>query len=131
MIITSEVFPTEKFSGTINYISPQGDENHNYLVQLLISNHASKLKAGQYVQVHFQNDEYKKALQIPQNALVDGFKNPYVFVVNGDKVSEQKLVLGKESGDYVEVISGLTKGEQVVVNGQINLVDGSLIQVIK
>ena len=131
LIITSEVFPTEKFSGTINYISPQGDENHNYLVQLLISNHASKLKAGQYVQVHFQNDEYKKALQIPQNALVDGFKNPYVFVVNGDKVSEQKLVLGKESGDYVEVISGLTKGEQVVVNGQINLVDGSLIQVIK
>jgi RND family efflux transporter MFP subunit len=129
--ITAEAFPTEKFEGIVNYISPQGDDNHNYLVQLLVTNRNSHLKAGQYVTANFNINSGYRVLQIPQSALADGFKNPYVYLVQGGKAVEKKIVLGRELGDNVEVLSGLNEGDQVVVNGQINLVNNSTIKVIK
>jgi RND family efflux transporter MFP subunit len=129
--IIAEVFPAEKIEGVVNYISPQGDDNHNYLVQLLVTNHNSHLKAGQYVTAKFITNVGSRALQIPQTALVDGFKNPYVYLVQGSKAVEKKIVLGRELGDNVEVLSGLKEGDQVVVNGQINLVNNSSVKVIK
>jgi multidrug efflux pump subunit AcrA (membrane-fusion protein) len=38
---------------------------------------------------------------------------------------------GRVLGDKVEILDGLNEGDQVVVSGQINLADGSKVQVIK
>lgn len=127
--ITSQEFSDQEFDGVITYISPQGDENHNYQVQVQVANQDTRLKAGQYVLIHFESDQPQSTLQIPVNALVEGFKRPYVYLVKDNRVTEQKITLGRESGDQVEVLSGLTEHQQIVVSGQINLVNGSRIRV--
>ena len=58
-------------------------------------------------------------------------KNPYVYVINGNRATAKKLVLGREIGENVEVLDGLTDGEEVISSGQINLAEGSLIAVVK
>jgi RND family efflux transporter MFP subunit len=132
-IITSDVYSGEHFTGMVNYISPKGDDNHNYKVQLAINNTGSlQLKAGLYVNVQFTLTATNQSLlMINKNALAEGVKNPLVFVFKSGVVQKRKLVTGMEQGDYVEVKSGLSVGELVVTSGQINLSEGSKAQIIQ
>ncbi|HQV77753.1 MAG TPA: efflux RND transporter periplasmic adaptor subunit [Chitinophagales bacterium] len=126
--VTSDIFPDKITKGIIKYIAPKGDENHNYKVEVHIPN--SGYKAGTYVQVKFSFKKPADALQIPKMALVEGVKNPYVYVVNGNSIAIRKIVLGEEVGQNIIVRSGLTPGDKVVTTGQINLTEKSKIQII-
>lgn len=131
-VITSEVYPGEHFTGMVTYISPKGDDNHNYTVQLAINNtEIMQLKGGLYVNVQFSASNKQSLLMINKNALTDGVKNPAVFVFKNGVVKKIKLVTGSEHGDYIEVKNGLSVGELVVTSGQINLSDGSKAQIIQ
>jgi RND family efflux transporter MFP subunit len=70
--ITSDVYPDKITKGIIKYISPKGDENHNYRVEIEIPNNG--YKAGTYVSVKFNFKKPAEALQIPKIALVEGVK---------------------------------------------------------
>jgi RND family efflux transporter MFP subunit len=125
--ITADVLPGKTFTGKVSFISPVGDENHNYRVELAVNNKAAELKAGTYIKVAFDLGNDFTALQIPKVALVEGTKNPYVYVVNGGQAFVRKITVGRELGENIEVLSGLKEGDEVVTSGQINLKDGSLI----
>ncbi len=128
--LTTSVFPDRVFNGRISYIAPQGDEQHNYPVEITIQN-GNTLKAGTFVNVDFSQKSNQRALQIPRSALVESVKNPYVYVVEGQVVKQRKIQVGRELGDTIEVLSGLNAGEKVVTTGQINLSEGSAVQVTK
>ena len=123
------VLPGKTFTGKVSFISPVGDENHNYRVELNVNNNAATLKAGTYINITFKLGENFSALQIPKIALVEGTKNPYVYLVDGDKATARKITLGREIGENIEVLSGLKEGDQVVSIGQINLSEGTKIDV--
>lgn len=125
--IRADVLPGKSISGTVSFVSPVGDENHNYRVELSVANKAAELKAGTYINVTFDLGNSFQALQIPKIALVEGTKNPYVYVVNGNQAFVRKITLGRETGENVEVLNGLSDGDEVVTSGQINLTNGSLI----
>lgn len=126
--ITADVLDGKSFNGKVSFISPVGDENHNYRVELTVNNSATILKAGTYVKVDFNLGVQPAVLQIPKNALVEGAKNPYVYVVNRDKAELKKISIGRELGENIEVISGLAEGDEVVISGQINLANDSRIE---
>lgn len=128
-VVVSDVFPDKTFIGSINYISPKGDDNHNYQVDLLIKNTDANLKAGTYIKATFNLDTKTNVLQIPKKALVDGVKNPYVYVIKGNVAKQVKLVLGREFNENIEVLQGLNIEDAVVIDGQINLMDGSIIEI--
>lgn len=132
-IITSDVYPEKTFSGTVNFVSPKGDDNHNYIVRLNIANNSTtQLKSGLYINVKFPGISSNQSLvMIQKNALAEGVKNPLVYVFKDGVVKEQKLVVGIESGDYIEVKKGLSPGQLVVTNGQINLANGTKAEIIK
>lgn len=121
--ISSDVFPSKFFAGTVKFISPKGDENHNYRVELQLN--TNQLRAGTYVMVGFDLGGKAKVLQIPKLALAEGIKNPYVYVVKNNVASVRQITLGREIGENIEVVAGLEAGEEVVTSGQINLTDGS------
>ena len=127
-LITADVLQGKSFNGKVSFISPVGDENHNYRVELTVNNKSAVLKAGTYIKVNFNLGGESKVLQIPKTALVEGAKNPFVYVVNTDKAEVRKITIGRELGESVEVLSGLEEGDEVIVSGQINLANGSKIQ---
>lgn len=131
VIISSDVYPGKTFTGIVSYISPKGDDNHNYQVDLDVNNLSGNLKAGAYIKVTFMFDNNSNALQIPKKALVDGIKNPYAYVVYNNIVKKRKLVLGREFDENIEVLKGLNMDDVVVIDGQINLMDGSMIEITK
>lgn len=129
--VASSAFPEKKVTGKIIYISPIGDENHNYQVDILMNNQPEIFKAGTNVNVTISLGEKEQTILIPKWALVADKKEPYVFVIRNGKAFERKIVTGLSQGENVEVVSGLAAGEEVVLSGQINLTDDSKVNVVK
>lgn len=132
VFITADVFPGVNFEGTVRYVSPRGDESHNYEVEVSIKNNKqAQLKGGTFVKVDFDIESVGEVLQIPKMALVEGVKNPYVYIASGNKAEQRKITVGREIGENIEVLSGLNAGDEVITSGQINLKSGSIIEIIK
>lgn len=129
--LTSDLFADHPMSGKVRYISPSGNSSHNYEVEILLENTSkSQLKAGTFVSVTFDAGTEERVLQVPKKALVEGVKNPYVYVTSGEHPVVRKLTLGRDLGEQFEVLDGLKAGEQVIVSGQINLTESSIIEII-
>jgi len=131
--VTASVYPDKAFTGKITFIAPKADESLNFPVEITIAkNQDNALKAGMYGSATFgTSSKQVQVLTIPRNAFVGGVGNNQVFIVTGDSVKLSKIVAGRIFGDNVEVLKGLNAGETVVTSGQINLTDGSKVEVIK
>jgi multidrug efflux pump subunit AcrA (membrane-fusion protein) len=68
---------------------------------------------------------------IPRDAIISSIKDPSVFVVKDEIVSLVPIFTGRNYDSYIEVVSGLTEGEQVIINGQINLTNGTKVSIVK
>lgn len=60
-----------------------------------------------------------------------GSNDKYVFVEKNGVVEYRKVELGRRLEDKIEVISGVSDGENVVISGQSKLMDGTKVEVIK
>lgn len=130
--ITTDIYPDVKYAAKISSIGAKSNTAHIYPVEIMISNNGkNKLKAGTYVSVQVDMAQSKKALVIPRESIISTIKDPTVYVVEGDIARLVKINVGRIHNSYLEVISGLSEGDQVITNGQINLTDGSKITVVK
>jgi RND family efflux transporter MFP subunit len=87
------------------------------------------LMPGMYVQVAFPAASGDPALVVPANALVVRTDGSQVAVVEGTAVHYRKVVLGRDFGNEVEVLSGLNGGESLVASPGDRLTDGQIVQV--
>jgi len=122
--------PNKKFSGTIIYISPKSDANHNYQVDLLLKNTDVALKAGTDMMARFGSSETGNVMQIPKNALVAEKDEAFVYVVEDNKAIGKPIKIGNILNGKVAVLSGLKEGEKVITNGQINVKEGSNVIIV-
>src|SRR5690606_27803996 len=131
--IKAGVFPDKTFSGKIAFIAPKADANLNFPVKIAVTNDAGNaLKAGMYGTAQFEFAQQATAILIPRTAFIGGVSSNQVFIVDGNQTaSVRNVVAGRILGDKVEVLQGLAAGEQVVISGQINLTDGTKVNIIK
>ena len=132
VIVTTDVHPEASYKGTISNISPKASASHTYPVELMITNNGKdKLKAGTYVKVNVNMSNKEKVLMIPRDAIVSSLKDPSVYLVKNNIAQLMKIGVGRNFDSFIEVVSGLNEGDQVVTNGQINLTGSSKVSVIK
>ena len=126
--ITSTLFPGITYQGRVISVGVKADEAKRFPVEIDVENRRDHtLKAGMFGTAFFEGVNGHNALVIPRNALTGSIKEPKVFVVRGDTAYLKAISLGEVDDNLVEVILGLSPGEQVVVSGQINLEDGSAV----
>ena len=131
-IITSPLFNQKELICKIIFINPKSDANHNYQVDLLVQdNQGIALKAGTDVNLKFTTGTLKKVLQIPKIAIIQDRQEPFVYVVKNNIAKERIIKIGASQNNYVEVTDGLSEGEIVITNGQINLREGSIVNIVK
>ncbi|HPN37308.1 MAG TPA: efflux RND transporter periplasmic adaptor subunit [Melioribacteraceae bacterium] len=118
-------------TGKVTFVSNKGDNSHNYDVEVLINNSsANQLKAGTFVDVTFSFPSNVIAKLIPRESLVGSIKNAKVYSIINDKAILKSITIGRDLGEYLEVINGVEKGEKIVRTGQINLSDNSPVKVL-
>ncbi|WP_294299783.1 efflux RND transporter periplasmic adaptor subunit [uncultured Chryseobacterium sp.] len=131
--IKVNVLPDESFVGRITFIAPKSDASLNFPVEIEVQNRGN-LKAGMYATATFKTNngaETQNMLTVPAEAFVNGVSSGQLFVVQNGTAKLTKVTVGKVYGDKVQVLSGLNGGEQVVTSGQINLDNGSKVNIIK
>jgi len=131
--IKVNVLPEDSFSGRITFIAPKSDASLNFPVEIEVQNKGN-LKAGMYATATFKTNhgaETQNMLMVPAEAFVNGVSSGQLFVVQNGVAKLIKVTVGKVFGDKVQVLSGLNGGEQVVTSGQINLDNGSKVNIVK
>jgi len=130
--VTASVFPDKTFSGKITFIAAKADESLNFTVEIEIANNTSNnLKAGMYGRAKFGSNSMQELKVVPRNAFIGSVSSNQVFVVENGTAKLKKVVAGRILGDQVEIVDGLADGESVITTGQINLQDGSPVEIIK
>ena len=94
------------------------------------SNEDEALYPNQFVNVRLLLDTHKDVTTISTAGVQRGVPGTFVYLVNADStVSVRPVKLGITDGDRVEVISGLTPGDRIVIDGADKLRDGAKINV--
>jgi membrane fusion protein, heavy metal efflux system len=83
-----------------------------------VGNSDGRLRIGSFATVWIETGAPRRVLAIPQTAIVDDAGRKVAYVqVEGESFERRQLVVGQESGGWIEVRGGLTKGEHVVTRG--------------
>ncbi len=130
--VSLDVYPGRPFPGSIRSIGAKADDGHTFPVEVNLDNSAERpLRAGLFARVKLAPQSGRDVLAIPREALAGSIRVPTVFVVEGGIARLRTIVLGDESGDFLEVREGLAEGDKVVISGQGNLKDGTAVSVIE
>ncbi|WP_338359877.1 efflux RND transporter periplasmic adaptor subunit [Yeosuana marina] len=131
--VSASIYPDKKFSGKITFIAYKADESLNFPVEIEITNNTSKdLKAGMYGTAEFASNQQNQSMMVvPRNAFIGSVSSNQIFVVDNGIAKLKKVTAGRILGEKVEILNGLSNGEQVIVTGQINLQDGNKVEIIK
>ncbi|NJO54880.1 MAG: efflux RND transporter periplasmic adaptor subunit, partial [Bacteroidales bacterium] len=80
---------------------------------------------GAFAEVTLMLGEEPGAIVVPSAAVQIGQEGPFVFVVKDDKAQLRRIAVKRTQDDFTVVASGLDGGENVVIDGQLRLVDGA------
>ena len=128
--VTAIVDDAKKQSGAMAFIENSVDPNTGTVTaKARIANASELLWPGQFVKVEIVLGVEQQAIAVPSAAVQLGPQGAYVFVVK-DGTAELRAVVVKRAQNGESVIGrGLEDGEQVVVDGQLRLVNGAAVAV--
>jgi len=115
--MSASAYPGVSFDGEIGFIYPSVSEQTRTLkVRIVFSNPSLKLRPGMYSEIELEG-RGRGVLTVPADAVMDGGDRQYAFVIhNGTHFEPRLLKIGRRADDYMEVLSGLSEGEQVVTS---------------
>jgi cobalt-zinc-cadmium efflux system membrane fusion protein len=120
--VYTDAQPRKIIWGTIDYIGEMLDEETRSLEVIVECNNADReLKFGMFCEVHFLSSP-TKAVILPATAIMQEQDNDFVFVETAKgKFLRRKVVTETLRRSEVRIISGITEGEHVVIEGGIYL----------
>ena len=123
--VTFRELPNHPYPGSISRTSASIDPtSRTILVEIDLKNDG-KILPGMYATIQFDAPRAEPPTVLPTNALFVRTAGPQTFVVGDDNVVRlRNLVLGRDMGNAVEIVSGLKPGENVVINPTDMVVDG-------
>ena len=128
--VTAIIDDSKKQSGEMAFIENTVDPNTGTVTaKARIANANELLWPGQFVKVEIVLGIESDAISVPASAVQLGSQGPFVFVIK-DGVAELRQVVVKRTQDGRAVIGkGVESGEQVVVDGQLRLVQGASVTI--
>ena len=120
--------PDVEFAAIIARISPTIDtRNGTFRATALIDNAAGDLVPGMFARFTIAYEKHIDALLIPSIAVVEEDEETSVYVVTGGEVARRIVETGITSDQQIEILSGLSEDDEIVVVGHSSLRDGSKV----
>ena len=120
---------SDKLEGTVSDVTPLSKNGViSFTVQLEEDNHR-RLRSGLKTDVYVMNAVKDDVMRIANASYYVGKGEYDLFVVNGDQLLKRKVQLGDSNYEYVEVISGLQPGDQVVVSDMASYKDKNKLKI--
>jgi RND family efflux transporter MFP subunit len=130
--VTFDAYPGQTFKGklarTEGAINPA---SRTLLVEVDVDNADGKLLPGAYAFVHFTLQRRENSVVIPANTLLFRSEGLRVAVVRNGAAELAPITIGRDYGDRVEVLSGLSTDDEVILNPSDSLVSGMAVRLTK
>ena len=129
--IKVDAYPEDIFEGKVYAIDPRLDvAGRSLLVRALVPNKDQRLRPGLFARVTVLLQLKEDALSVPEQAIVPQGDAQYVFKIVNGKVMLTKVVTGTRREGRVEIVDGLSVGDEVVTAGQLKIRDGSAVSIV-
>jgi membrane fusion protein (multidrug efflux system) len=117
------------FTGTVDFVDPRVQlPSRSITIKALVPNPRRELASGMFIEARLETATRPSALVIPEDAVSPFAGAMYVWVIRDGKAERREIVLGVRTPGYVEITSGLSLGEQVVVGGTDRLQPGAEVK---
>jgi membrane fusion protein, multidrug efflux system len=124
--------PGQRFVGKVVRIAPTFDLGTRTLeAEVQLDNPGGLLRPGMYGYGSIVLETHVNAPVLPVSAVQITTNDKYVFVLEHDKVVRRSVELGVDGGSWLEVLSGVRPGEDVVTAGADGLSDGTKVRVTR
>jgi membrane fusion protein (multidrug efflux system) len=132
ILLTLDSMPGKTFRAKLTAVDAQIDANgRSLLARGQLANPDGALRAGMFARARLVLRENPAALVIPEEALIPQGADVFVYRVDAGKAQRIAVKPGLRSDGKVEILSGLSEGDQVVTAGQLRLQrDGQEVRVI-
>lgn len=132
VVLALESKTDTRFEGRIRDISPVVDPKTGTVkVTIDVTGGGPLLRPGAFVRVNIITDTHQHAVLVPKVALLKEDGEDYVYLAVDGKAVKRPVQVGYVSNGMVEVVRGVTPGDEVVVAGHTALKENSPVEVLK
>jgi membrane fusion protein (multidrug efflux system) len=123
----SSAYPEAVFKGRVDSVDTRVDPTTRAIVvRALIDNKDNRLRPGMFMTLQLVRSA-GKALMLPESAIVPEDSKHLVFVVADGKAHRREITIGRRRPGEVEVLKGVTEDDVVVIDGTLNLHEGTAV----
>ena len=120
--------PDKVFIGRVSNISPVFDSlSRTAPVEIKIANPEHLLRPGMFARVEIITGVHENVLIVPISAIVYNEDKETLFILKGNTAGLREVKTDLSDGEIVEIVSGLSEGEKVIIDGSYGLKDGDRV----
>ncbi len=128
--IVSSSASDRTFEARVTELSPVVNQSSRTMAVKLKMDGNSFVRAGMFVSIRLITSTSSNALTIPENALIVRNEDRFVFLIDGETAVKTSVTTGKESSGFIEILSGLSEGDEIATEGKTLLSDGSKVRIV-
>ena len=129
--IEVDAFPKREFEGKLHFVSPAASgANRTFPAEVALDNQDGLLRPGMIVRVKLVKQVYENRIVVPRDAVLERDSGPVAFVVRGERAELRRLRTGASEAGRIVILEGLEAGDELIVTGQRNLVDGQRVSAV-
>jgi Cu(I)/Ag(I) efflux system membrane fusion protein len=116
--VSVDAYPDRTFDGKVDFIYPtMSSATRTVQLRIQIANQQGLLKPAMYASAQIALGKNSKVLTVPASAVIDSGARQVVLVrLTEGRFEPRAVTLGGRSDDYIEILSGVAEGEQVVTS---------------
>ena len=122
---------TEAFTGQVISVSPAAGGTRTFTVEINVDNQSGIIRPGMFAEALFITNEVQNSIIIPRQAVLTQGTDTVVYLANGESAKRTYVTTGLDDGSVIEITSGLSTGDELIITGQNFVNDGTLINIIE
>ena len=133
LTVVLNAFPYDTLTGFISLVYPEiSADTRTVKFDVKLLNSGKKILPGMMAQIRIPVEIHKNAIALPSDAVLTNPANErFVFVVNKDSMAFRRIVkTGISAKKQIEILSGVTENENVIIMGQEMLKDSMKVKIV-
>jgi membrane fusion protein (multidrug efflux system) len=130
--ITLDALPDEQFNGKVVQLGVEADAaSRSFPVEIRVDNAQGRMRPGMLARVTVSLDALEQQILVPRYAILEKEDGRFAYVAHNGEAQLRRLEVGKNAGEWVQVVSGLAAGDRLVVTGHQRLGEGQPVRVTR
>jgi membrane fusion protein (multidrug efflux system) len=128
--VSVDAIPGKTFEGRITVVNPLVDlASRKFLVKIKIPNKDFALESGMFARIQIPEETRTNTLIVPARGIIEREEKKVLFVAESNKAAMRYITTGLVTSEFVEILNGVTEGENVIIDNLYTVKDKTPLQI--